>query len=294
MTALSVAANVEAELCEFTANVERLLTEFSSLYLARTSSPGLVFFNVNGNHAFEGLPLPGRQLQSKLLRERGHLYPLLDLLTRSLPVTDRKRVDEAKETFDRLIQQDGCTWSKNITETATAARLARDNILEVLNSLYDPTPNDLLYVPDTNALYANPQLETWRFDSSRPFTILLIPTVLADLDRHKVEHKNESLREKASGLIRRIKGYKDRGKLIDGVPLSSGVSVIQSLATEPTFAETLPWLDRNNDDDRIIAACFEIMHARPRSAVLLVTADINLQNKAEFARLPFVEPPPAK
>jgi hypothetical protein len=35
----------------------------------------------------------------------------------------------------------------------------------------------------------------------------------------------------------------------------------------------------------------EVMRMKPRSAVLLVTRDINLQNKAEFANIPFVEPP---
>ncbi len=33
------------------------------------------------------------------------------------------------------------------------------------------------------------------------------------------------------------------------------------------------------------------MHQHPRTPVILVTRDINLQNKAEYAGLPFVEPP---
>jgi predicted ribonuclease YlaK len=55
--------------------------------------------------------------------------------------------------------------------------------------------------------------------------------------------------------------------------------------------ESLPWLDADNRDDRFIASAIEVMRARPRSAVVIVTRDLNLQNKAEFASLPFVEPP---
>ena len=55
--------------------------------------------------------------------------------------------------------------------------------------------------------------------------------------------------------------------------------------------DSLPWLDANNDDDRIIASVVEMMRVRPRCEVVLVTRDINMQNKAEFARITFVEPP---
>jgi predicted ribonuclease YlaK len=57
------------------------------------------------------------------------------------------------------------------------------------------------------------------------------------------------------------------------------------------MAESLPWLDAGNRDDRFIASVIEVMRAHPRSAVVIVTRDVNLQNKAEFASLPFVEPP---
>jgi hypothetical protein len=41
----------------------------------------------------------------------------------------------------------------------------------------------------------------------------------------------------------------------------------------------------------LLAGVIEVMRIRPRSPVLLVTRDINLQNKAEFADVPFIEPP---
>jgi len=63
------------------------------------------------------------------------------------------------------------------------------------------------------------------------------------------------------------------------------------IATEPSVETTLPWLDLENNDDRFLAAVIEVMRNRPRSPVIIISRDINLQNKAEFARVPFVEPP---
>ncbi|MDP2766348.1 MAG: PIN domain-containing protein [Candidatus Methanoperedens sp.] len=63
------------------------------------------------------------------------------------------------------------------------------------------------------------------------------------------------------------------------------------IAQEPNFNETLHWLDSSNNDDRIIASVLEIQRANPSATVVLVTSDINHQNKAEMANLPFLEPP---
>jgi predicted ribonuclease YlaK len=63
------------------------------------------------------------------------------------------------------------------------------------------------------------------------------------------------------------------------------------LAVEPKKEFLLPWLDPDNNDDRLLAGSIEVMRLRPRSPVILVSRDINLQNKAEFAQVPFVEPP---
>jgi predicted ribonuclease YlaK len=78
---------------------------------------------------------------------------------------------------------------------------------------------------------------------------------------------------------------------VDGVDLVSGISRVVTLAMEPRMGDSLPWLDSNDKDDRLLANVVEVMRTQPRSPVWLVTRDINLQNKAEFANVPFVEPP---
>jgi predicted ribonuclease YlaK len=81
------------------------------------------------------------------------------------------------------------------------------------------------------------------------------------------------------------------GRLADGVVIRKGLSEVFTLATEPRMEESLPWLDAHNKDDQILATVIEVMRIWPRSNVQLVTRDINLQNKADYANVPFVEPP---
>jgi predicted ribonuclease YlaK len=149
------------------------------------------------------------------------------------------------------------------------------------------------YLPDTNALLYHVDLDRWSFADSATFELVLAPSVLVELDELKVNHRNPDLREKAEGPIRRIKGYRDRGagRLSDGVTLRATVSTIRTLAAEPRMEATLRWLDPANRDDRFIASAIGLMRTRPRSVVRIVTRDTNLQNKAEFALMPFCEPP---
>jgi hypothetical protein len=201
---------------------------------------------------------------------------------KSLSDTNRVLVDiiEQQRTSARTVQE---AFNRVIEAlTQQEALLAR---------LYDPSAGDAVFVPDTNALLYNPALEEWRFPDTPKFTLVLTPTVLSELDALKINHRNDAVRDKAERLIRQVKEYRRRGRLADGVPLVTGVSTLQTLATEPKLEDSLPWLDSANNDDRFIAAVLEVMRVRPRAPVILISRDINLQNKAEFAGLPFVEPP---
>jgi predicted ribonuclease YlaK len=114
-----------------------------------------------------------------------------------------------------------------------------------------------------------------------------------------VNHRVESVRDKSEKVIRIVKECRRRamsagGKLSEGAPLVKGVCDIIAIATEPDMEKSLPWLDKQNNDDRLLAGVIEVMRLRPRSPVFLVSRDINLQNKADFANVPYVEPPDPK
>jgi hypothetical protein len=71
-----------------------------------------------------------------------------------------------------------------------------------------------------------------------------------------------------------------------------GTIKVKMVPTEPRMAELPNWLDPNSKDDRLVGSCLELQFQNPSVNVILVTGDINLQNKAEMAFLPFCEPPP--
>lgn len=49
-------------------------------------------------------------------------------------------------------------------------------------------------------------------------------------------------------------------------------------------------LDPASPDDRILAAALRLQSDNPAGVVVLVTADMNLQNKADVVGLPYAEP----
>jgi len=173
--------------------------------------------------------------------------------------------------------------------------MAVKSAIALADRLFAPSDRPLV-VPDTNALLFNPDLEKWRFSWAAEFVIALVPSVLSELDSHKINHRVDAVRGKSEKLIRQIKEYRRRAahvnsKLTAGVPLVTGVSEILAIAIEPKMELSLPWLDVTSKDDRLLASVIEVMRIHPRSPVLLVTRDINLQNKAEFANVAFIEPP---
>ncbi len=254
-------------------------------------APGFVAV---GYSAWKPLSSEGTQAQSAALSRYQEFATLLRVLLVGQPQKVLAEFNEKDRVVVAAIQQVGSPSCSTPRDVLREANRAVDRQLALITNLYDGSSTETIVVPDTNALLFNPQLEDWTFEEMARFTIILLPTVLEELDGLKVNHRNEQVRKKAEGLIRRIKGYRGRGRLNDGVPLRTGVSTLRGWATGPDMETTLSWLDRENADDRLLATFLEVMRRFPHSVVALVTRDINLQNKAELARVPFLEPPQLK
>jgi rRNA-processing protein FCF1 len=256
----------------------------------RSPSQGGVFFS-GPTGTWGTLDTDATRLQSKIIEDYRRHFATLSVLLRGLPPNAAKELSESDETVREVVEQASSTWIATADEAMAKAHAAIEAQRGLLDRLHDAGGGRDVFVPDTNALLYNIELGDWAFPGSSSFELVLAPSVLVELDELKVGHRNPDVREKAEGLIRRIKGYRGRGRLTDGVPLRNPASTIRSIGTEPAMAESLPWLDAGNRDDRFIASVIEVMRAHARSAVVIVTRDVNLQNKAEFASLPFVEPP---
>lgn len=270
--------------------LQKLLLNHSSIYLWNKPNDYVTTISAYGDYAYKELGAEGKQIQARLLEEYRRFYALLEVLLREQPKSATKKLSELNKLLLRTIEQEH-TWCKTTQKAYENAQNALLEQLELLCGLHNYSKGEAIYVPDTNALLFNPNIESWTFDNIHNFSLVLVPAVLSELDMHKVNHRNEAVRQKSDTLINRIKEYRRRGRLTDGVNIVKGKIALLAVATEPDPKSTLPWLNLNNNDDQILGAVLELMRLYPTSPVILVTRDINLQNKAEYARIPFSEPP---
>jgi predicted ribonuclease YlaK len=147
----------------------------------------------------------------------------------------------------------------------------------------------VILIPDTNALLLRPDLEKWRLEDPVGIDMVILPVILSELDYHKVNHRNEDVREKAQTLVRKMKEYRRRGSLHDGVIVVGGRISLRAIAIEPSADRAPSWFDFSSADDRFLAAGLEIISENLATPVYIVTADINMQNKAEFAGIPHLD-----
>ena len=139
-----------------------------------------------------------------------------------------------------------------------------------------------MVVPDTNALIADPDLERWVIPE--PATIVVPAQVVSELDCKKQDPR---IGQKASSLINRFKEYGRRGDTRRGVRLA-GDRFFRELALHPDMTE-LPGLDPMHADDRILASALMLAQQELTSAVVAITRDRNVFNKARQLELPAVD-----
>lgn len=267
-------------------NFAKFILEFSGIEYT-PCPPGMFGFS---DYSWKKLHSEGVRLQTEIYKKYKHLSELIEVLLSNIPDEYQSKFQESKRTFLSFVEQDEQIWKANIQEVCISGIGELEMQQKLLIDLFECTGNSNIFVPDTNALLINPELEKWEFDCGQ-FVILLMPTVLSELDQLKLFGRNESVRGNANKVIRQLKEYRRRGRLIDGVTLKKDKSIIKTFAIEPDFTRTLSWLKSDNADDRLLASFIEVLRNQPNDYVTLVTADINLQNKAEFANLPFEEVP---
>jgi rRNA maturation endonuclease Nob1 len=205
------------------------------------------------------------------------------LLTANMPEDIEKEISDSQAFLqDQINLKSDWGTEETIEENITRIR-KRFKALYSIIALFEKEGETVL-IPDTNALIKEPDFARYKSLAGDIVTIILIPTVLSELDKLKVTALKDEFRNKVNSVIKRIKGLRQQGSLNSGV-------TVKMIAQEPDFSHTLSWLDKENNDDRIIATVLEYQRSNPSHRVFLVTGDINLQNKAEQARIPFFEAP---
>ncbi|MEB2782576.1 PIN domain-containing protein [Algoriphagus sp. C2-6-M1] len=285
----SFAKNITEKLKQLELKYSVFLSNHSKI--KRIVFPNDGIFSGRGDYSYEGLKNEAISIQDRLYKDFCKVFEIIEVLI-SDSSKEHIRAFKSNKTFiENSLLQNDMTFYKSIEEVEENGVKAIEDIIELILSLYPKTIVKPILVVDTNSLYQKHEIEDWTFDDFNEFEIIITPSVLKDLDKHKVEHRNEEIRKKAIKIIKKLKEYRRRGKLIEGVTIIKGKITLRTIAVEANFDKTLKWLDSKNDDDRLIAEFLEIMKNLGNASVHLVTSDINLQNKCEAADLSFIEPP---
>jgi len=236
--------------------------------------------------------------QSKALKSFTSIYEIIEFIFSDKSSDVKSKIDEIKTSVMNFVDQKAgfLLWEvpSSIPEAKKTIQSNFVDLCSLLDSFKSTGEQGIILIPDVNALIRNPDIQTYGSSiNSNTYTVVFIPTVLGELDNLKIIRREEEFRKKVESVISRIKGFRQQGSLFDGVTIYKTVTV-KTVAKEPKAKEVLSWLDESVNDDRIIASTLEIQRQNLGSNVILVTSDINLQNKAEAARLPYIETPEQK
>jgi len=231
-------------------------------------------------------------LQMQLVKDYSTWVEHFRLLFGSASQEINQQIEEIHKFVTTWIEKES-SWDvpRNIQDAKMLFKEKVKVVYELLNLLDTFDKCETIVVPDTNSLIALPDIAQYTSIAGQSkYTVVIVPAVLAELDKLKVIHREQEFRDKVNSVIKRIKGLRTQGSLLKGVTVNKTVTV-KMVAAEPNFDNTLKWLHCDNIDDQIIASVLEIQKGNPSSIVIITTSDINLQNKAEMANLPYAETP---
>lgn len=293
-THLSLSERLRVDLDRLASGIGQLLDRAAiSKFTNDPDSP--VVFITPWPYSWRPLPDAAKPLQLSIRREFAEWDRLFCLLLPRLPPALRRSADEARAYLGLCVDQDDDRSQGVPASIAEARRRLEERVLELsqtLDALAAASPKGILLVADTNALTLCPDPVRYRgVLETQAFTLVIVPTVLAELDQLKVDsRKTPEYRAKAESALRRLKGWRSQGDWLSGV-LVDGTITVRAVAAEPEFTALPRHLDPQNADDRILASALEIQREAPGACVVIATSDLNLQNKASMMRLAFLEPP---
>ncbi len=289
----STSERVAREAGALKADLRELIVERSTLTRIQGLNDGSGVVIVGfPTHRWGPIENEGRALKADLGRRHARFSELVEAILLDAAESKRKKLAGDEKVVGEAIEQDRGTYTGSTEQVYERAAKSIDERVALVAALFDPEPGQPVLVPDANAIVWNHHLDEWEFDGAPHFTVVLTSTLLSELDDLKMQHRNERVRESAESAIKQIKEFMGRGDIHGaGVTLRRDRSTVRMTAREPDMTKTLRWLDPTSKDDRLLASVLEVVREHPHSPVVLVTRDVNMQNKATNAGIALVEPP---
>lgn len=257
----SLLQNIDAEVADLKVLLSNL-RECSNIVRWNFSS----IMTMTGDYQWERLNDHGQKIQNQLLTQYERFIQILRFLTTGLPGEQQRMLDTLGQAVFDIIKQNKVLFNMDKESWFTSAAKALDRQFQMISAEYQVTNDCCLLVPDVDILLANFELEQWQFKEINKFRILLLPTVVNELN--KITKSNNQVTNK-----------------IDQYTKQNRVSVVNSVEN---LEETLSWLSLNDIHDRIIAGYLEIFKINPHSQVVLLTNTMNLQEKARSFNVPYI------
>lgn len=281
--------------------IERLRNRFNSLlddFVVLSNELNVEYFETSGgniaiiapNYYWSERTPEQKNRQLVLKRTYEAIFEVLTVLFGQSPKQMERELSKADKQFRLWLEFDS-NWSLSPNKNANEKniRASGADLITTIDILASGKQGRVIVVPDTNSILWHPDPISYReVVGTSAFDFLLLPTVLAELDQLKVNHRNVEVREKANQAIKRIKGWRIQGSLSQGVIVDKSITV-RTEHREPNMSSTLSWLDAGNSDDRIVASVLAVQATYANARLLLATGDINLQNKADAAMIEIIE-----
>src|SRR5882672_9197659 len=173
-----------------------------------------------------------RAAQIVLLRQYRPMFEIIEQLFRVAPEAELRRLGEVDKQFRIWLDFDS-NWSLTQVpqQNEVKMREAGEAVFASLSVLEMIGKPSVILVPDTNSLLKECDPVAYRtLAPPSDFEFMLLPTVLGELDKLKNLHRNADVQAKAEKVIKRIKGWRIQGSLLDGVTVDRNITVRASHA----------------------------------------------------------------
>jgi PhoH-like ATPase len=135
-----------------------------------------------------------------------------------------------------------------------------------------------VYILDTNVLLHDP----WALLKFEDNDLIVPITVVEEIDHFKKDLSE--IGRNARQISRLLDGLREKGSLVEGVPLEKGGMLKVELCTEEYLKRLPPELKAERGDNRILAVAIAVKE-RCECPVIFVTKDTNLRIKADVVGL---------
>jgi len=181
-----------------------------------------------------------KRLQLKLLRSYSSLFEQFQLLFYDSPQDIQRQINQSHTAVKKWIEKEsGWNVPSTIEEAKALFKEQLQTYYQLLQIFKTSGQTRVILVPDTNALIICPDVSRYGAAVEQTaYTVVIVTTVLSELDKLKRDHRDIEFRNKVQAVIRRLKGLFHQGDIHEGVTVNKTVTV-KTTAQGPDFTKTL-------------------------------------------------------